>query len=462
MKSLKYIAAIALLFGVSSCADFLDVIPKGKVIPKTTEDYDGMVKDPSHVSGIQPLPDVSGDNVEMPESYITGALNSSNGRAYLWMPAFFKDTEDDSGWVKPYAAIFTMNIVIERVMDSEGGTAETKNRVMAEAKINRAYYHWTILNQYAGAYDKNTASKDLGAPVMLKSDLEVKAVRATVERTLAAILDDLNIDPMWLPTTGEPGNKYRITRQALHAFKARVHFYMYNYDLAAEEATKALAINDKLEDFNTYSFKDPLKPTSGVNNMSVYIDSPEVLMYRGSSFGSMSSMFNISAHLESVYNMYPGDLRLTFGYSDIARDGKPTDDGKKRCIREFNPLIGVPEMMLIKAEALARKGDANALNLVNDLRKKRVATADYTDVTASGKDALLKIVLEERERELAYSGLRWFDMKRLGKEGIYTTTLTRTSGTTTRTLVPNSPLYAFPISPKITAINNGLIQNPRE
>ncbi len=459
MKLTKYITALALLLFITSCDKFLDVVPKGKVIPKTTDDYDGMVKDPAHSSAVYPLPDISADSFEMPASSLNSAINSSSGKAYFWMPTFYKDEEDDSGWNNPYKVIYTMNVVIANVMDSKDGTLETKRRVMAEAKVNRAYYHWIILSQYAPAYDKATATKDLGIPLMLMPNFEAKPSRSTMGKTLEAILDDLNVDPSWLPTSGEPGNLYRVTRQSLHALKARVHFYMYNYDLAAAEADLALAINNRLEDFNTYTFINPALPTSGVKNRSVYINSPEVLMYRGSGFGTMSSIFNVSGKLETLYTS--DDFRLKFGFSNIARNGKPTDDGEKRAIQEFTALIGVPEMMLIKAEALARKGDAGALTIVNDLRRKRIDATKYAPLTGSGKDVLLRIVTEERERELAFYGLRWMDMKRLGKEGLFTTTLVRTNSTSTSTLAPNSPLYAFPIPPKAMQYNPNLVQNER-
>lgn len=459
MKIVKYISAILLLFALNSCDKFMDVTPKGKVIPKTTADFDGMVKDPAHCSAAYPLVDISSDLFEMPASSLNGATNTSTGKAHLWMPTFYKDEEDDSGWNNAYKVIYTMNVVIANVMESKEGSDADKKRVMAEAKIQRAFYHWILVSTYGAAYDKATADKDLGIPIMLKPDLEAKEARSTVKKCFEAILEDLEVDPAWLPTSGEPGNLYRITRQSLHALRARVHLSMGNFDQAASEATLALAINNRLEDHNTYEFINPALPTSGVRNRSVYINSPEVLMFRSNGFPTLITTFNISPKLEALYG--PDDLRLKFGFSNIARNGKPTDDGKKRATQELGGSIGVPEMMLIKAEALARKGDASALTLVNDLRKKRIATAKYTPLTASGKEALLKIVLEERERELAFFGMRWFDMKRLSKEGLFTTTLTRGNSTVTRTLEPNSPLYAFPIPPKVLLYNPNMVQNTR-
>ena len=76
-------------------------------------------------------------------------------------------------------------------------------------------------------------------------------------------------------------------------------------------------------------------------------------------------------------------------------------------------------------------------------------------------DKLLKVVLEERQRELAFNGVRFFDMKRLAKEGIYTRTLTRQFEGTVYTLEPNSNRYMLPIAAKVRLLNTNIVQNPR-
>ena len=119
-------------------------------------------------------------------------------------------------------------------------------------------------------------------------------------------------------------------------------------------------------------------------------------------------------------------------------------------------------MMLIKAEALARKNDSQALDILNELRKYRFTEEDYTMLTKDADKSLLDIVLEERRRELVLSGLRWFDMKRLVNEGIYTKTLTRTTPDgTVHTLASGSNRYLFPIPQSIINKNNNIVQNPR-
>ncbi|MGF6849348.1 hypothetical protein QFZ51_004583 [Chitinophaga sp. W3I9] len=128
----------------------------------------------------------------------------------------------------------------------------------------------------------------------------------------------------------------------------------------------------------------------------------------------------------------------------------------------YDYSLGVPEVMLIKAECLARQQDAaGALALVNELRKNRLVT--YAPLNSSTD--VLTTVLEERRRELFYhGGLRLFDLKRLNRDSRFAQTLQRfaDNGTTLKaTLTANSPRYLMPFSPLIIANNPAIIQNPR-
>ena len=127
--------------------------------------------------------------------------------------------------------------------------------------------------------------------------------------------------------------------------------------------------------------------------------------------------------------------------------GKPIDEPYPLFLQELDFNIGVPEMMLIKAECLARKKSQEALSVLNTLRAKRFV---------EGSDYELKNVEADRLLEV-----RSFDMKRLAKEGIYTRTLTRQFKETTYTLEPNSNRYMFPIAAKVRLLNNSIEQNPR-
>jgi len=68
--------------------------------------------------------------------------------------------------------------------------------------------------------------------------------------------------------------------------------------------------------------------------------------------------------------------------------------------------------LLMRAEAYAESGQTSLAQAdLNALRAKRNAAP----ITASG-DALLEAIQDERRRELAFEGHRWFDLKRRGMD----------------------------------------------
>ncbi len=124
--------------------------------------------------------------------------------------------------------------------------------------------------------------------------------------------------------------------------------------------------------------------------------------------------------------------------------------------------LDVPEVMLTKAECLARTGKTSeAMEVLNTLRKKRFAPADYQDLSAANADDALQIVLDERRRELMSRWIRFFDQKRLNKEARFAKTVTRVFLGETFTLEPNSNRYVFPIATNYINLNPEIVQNPR-
>jgi starch-binding outer membrane protein, SusD/RagB family len=349
--------------------------------------------------------------------------------------------------------------VMKYIPDSENGTQEEKDMAMAEARVNRAYYYWFLNQTYSKAYDKTTANTDLSVPLMLEPDLEAKPVRATQSAVIAQILQDLEGVAKHLAV--EQTNRYRVTQGAAYGLLARVYLYLGEFEKAAAEASKALELNNKLLDYRTFSFKNPARPSQGVNNKPDFIYSPEVLFFRSNTSTMINTAFGLSPEMEQIYNEYPNDLRMKFNYSLLDRQGKPVPDGLRRCLFNVDYTLGVPEMMLIIAENYARKGDTKALDVLNDLRKTRFLEEDYTPLTGTTKEQLLNHVIKERRRELHMHGLRWFDMKRLAKEGLYTTTIVRTVQGVEHKLEPNSNRYLFPLAPSLLNMNPKLEQNPR-
>ena len=182
--------------------------------------------------------------------------------------------------------------------------------------------------------------------------------------------------------------------------------------------------------------------------MPVYDLNPEVLWQRAAVSGSPTFM------------LYSADLKTYFNASDIRYEFLTVTNnnglGRASLPGVYNFGITFPEMYLTRAELLAREGKFNeAMLVVNMLRKNRIRTAAYADQSAvSAEDALVK-VLAERRRELAYSGLRWFDMKRLDLEGRISEVkrINPTTQAVDATLPPHSPKYTFEIPVRVSAFN---------
>jgi len=450
------------IIGLNSCELIdMDITPKGKFIPKTTNDYYELAGNPSFYSSIYPYVELTTDNVYMTNVVLTQMTASPYGKMYLWKEVFHLATEDDYIWNGAYTQIYNCNVIISNVDASTNGTESEKALIKAETMLNRAYYYWFLVNVYGKSYDVVTSKTDLGVPLLTEPDLEAKVSRATVAEVYNQIVSDLNVAITNLPV--EAKNIYRPSKAGAYALFARVSLYMNEYTKAQEYAEKALALNNKLVDYNTYSFINPAKPFSGIKNRPKPDVNPETILYRTTSYNTMLSMLLISQDLLTITG--EKDLRFVYGFTRIGRDGLPLaikDYPYPAVLNEVDFCISVPEMMLIKAECLARANKVTeAVKVLNDLRVLRFKPADYTLLTATTADEALRLVINESRIELFGKGARWFDLKRLNKDTRFQKTIVREWNGTTYTLEPNSNRYLFPIAEKISLINPNIVNNPR-
>ncbi|MBK9106172.1 MAG: RagB/SusD family nutrient uptake outer membrane protein [Saprospiraceae bacterium] len=75
-------------------------------------------------------------------------------------------------------------------------------------------------------------------------------------------------------------------------------------------------------------------------------------------------------------------------------------------------FIRLADILLLKAEALNESGDVNgAAAIVNQIRER----VNLNPTTANSQAAMRLAIEKERRLELAYEGVRWYDLKRTGR-----------------------------------------------
>lgn len=461
MKKLAIYSITLLALFSSSCKKFLDVTPKGKFLPKTVAEYELFMNDPLIADAAYGYEEWMTDDVALTDDGLGLLGDSRSARSYLWAKDLFKVMEDDGEWNGLYKNIYNCNLVLQEIGTATGGTPEDVSRITAEAKIHRAFAYFHLAGLFGNDYQAATAGTDLAVPILLVPDLEAKTKRATVKEVLDQVIKDLSeaLAESGLPDMGR--NYVHPGKAGAYALQARVYLYMGNYEQAQKAASAALALKNTLLDYNTISFSNPAKPYSGLKGLPTVDANPENILSRTTSQGGIIARFMINPELLGILG--EKDLRYVYSFTRILKNASyPVNPYPDYFANYINYSIGVPEMMLTKAECMARSNSKDeAINLLNTLRQKRFKPAEYTALTASTAEEALVQVLQERRRELMYHGVRWFDLKRLNRDPRFKKDLTRSYKNVTYTLEANSARYLLQIAPKIITINPAIIQNPR-
>ncbi len=448
------ITLLVLAMGAMSCRKFVEVEQPNQRQFKYTADFQALLNNVSLFEVSASLPMLSSDDINLESNTgLQTLLTSELQNIYTWAADYYTSDQGDAGWDQLYNQVYVCNQITANVMESMNGTDEQKRSIYAEAQVQRAATYLTLVNLYARVYNAANATTDPGLPLLLSPDLFVPLTRASVKQVYDQIILDLITALPLLPDN--PSNKLHPGKAAGYALLARTYLYMQRYSEAADYAARSLSVQHTLLDLKDYADGTKVYPRR--------LDNPEVILSK-----KVSKPGNIDLPLstELMDKLTPEDLR----YKMFTRGGntfQPSFTGRgsyrdKIFLQDYVTAgASVPEMMLIQAEGLARSGKKDeAMALVNELRQKRFLPAQYTALTAATNDEALRLVIDERRRELFGTGLRWFDQRRLSTEPALAETESRVFKGVTYTLVPGDR-YVYPIPPKNIELNPELTQNQR-
>ncbi|TJZ60024.1 RagB/SusD family nutrient uptake outer membrane protein [Sphingobacterium olei] len=443
-NSIIKIVIISLLgINLTSCKkDFLEVVPKGVAIATKTSDYERLLNDPAlnrvslssqivmsdELAGYAPMYAVG-----------SGIGTVTDQKAFEYEDDIYLATENATELTLLERQLYTYNKVINEVMESKEGNDAQKKALRAEALAGRAWVHFMLVNYYGKPYHAATAGTDLGIPLVTVADVtQTTFTRSSVQAAYDLIIADLAEAISDLPV--QIISRYRMSRAAAEAILGKTYVYMHQFDKALPLLTSALTnlsgsgITIGLYDFNDVFGEGgafyPINPFTGPNRFN--LDTDKEVVY-------LKSFVNLYSYIMSGIPISPQtaalyantDLRLNFfNSSPFPPTGVLYPSGMMRCYGRYNNMgVNVSDIHLLKAECESRTN--NLAGAVTDLvafRKTRMNkdVADEANIPAdiaSDKIALTKYILEERIREFATAGERWWDMRRLSVDEDYKSTV---------------------------------------
>lgn len=455
---IKIQIALLLILILCSCKrtdDWLDAKQnKNDLVPTKLADFQSLLDNPLMYLDYPAIGLIGADNFEVTDAnWLLGTITERN--AYIWKKDVFEGSAN-ADWTNSYQKVSYANIVLDAV-DKIRVTLDDQiavDAIKGSALFYRSLAFYGLVQTFARPYHSSTSATDSGIPLLLSPDVNSAVSRSSVQAVYDQIILDLSEAEGLLPLM--PSQLTRPSGVAARALLAKVYLAMGNYQQALAYSTRVLDSFGKLVDFNT------LRESVSGQFQTVTANPPGIIFYAESlGYGIIrsDSRNTVSAHLYSQY--LDGDLRKGIFYRDYGT-GRVTFKGSLTGgIRQFAGLA-TNEVYLIKAEASVRLNQVSqGLDVLNELLKHRFKPDLFQPVTTSDADEALEAVLDERRKELPYTGqIRWEDLRRLNADTRFAKAISHTVNGVEYTLPPGDLRYVYPIPDDELRYNN-MEQNVR-
>lgn len=443
---------------LTSCDDYLKEDSGDLLIPQSVNEFQAVLFGegyPSTLADDVAFLDLMTDDVtcmdglsdEPNTGYDSNSIPTGRG-AYCWaydVEYYIKDVA--SAYENRYKNILACNTIIENEVIMEG-VEEERNFCVAQAYALRAYNYFYLVNLYGLPYNKSTASKDMGVPIRLNSEVTREHfTRSTVQQVYDQIYKDLERSLELYAKGKQSNNKYLMSQRAALLLMSRVALFTEDWDKVIEYGEKFYNMGINLNDLSTATAEDLSHHDNDYsfidtdNNEIIFIfggPNPPFAVHKFMYLGTGASDYSGPIFTTSqqgpndLWNIYEdGDNRkIAFFWQDeefwgmifaayAHAPGKyidiNTDLQHRFAFRDA-------EILLNLAEAYIQKGGNdnldNAINMLNELRIARFAADSYRALSrndfAADKE-LLEFARTERRRELCFDeSHRWMDLRRQG------------------------------------------------
>lgn len=492
--------SLVLIVSCFSCKKYLDLKPQDGIIRddfwKTKEQVAAAVNGiyASLLGGSdRPLPEYFFLWGELRADMLTPSTGVSNDELDI-MSVNILETNNLTNWRAVYRTINYCNTVIDfapQVLDNDATfSQESLNSYVAEAKAMRALLCFYLVRSF----------RDV--PLVLKSTSSDDQLQQLPKSSGADVLNQIVKDlteaetSIALTYNNQAFDKGRITRYTVNAIQADVYLWMEKYP-------EAIAACDKIINSGKFGLVEGnaswfnIVFGNGNSNEGIF-----EIQFDRQRLNSFYTMFRVRPRfiaanfvVDPEEGLYQVD-QLDETKKDVRGDGAAVrfgdaliwkyigiDNNTLRAQEESFAhwiVYRFADILLMKAEALALTGKGQeALDIVKRIRERAHAlstggssgngterTIDPSDITQ-----ILDYILEERARELAFEGKRWYDILRHAKRNNYKDNLQLLLDMVARTAPPDRQQSAiakykdynshyFPIYQYELQTDKNLVQNP--
>ena len=442
MKRICALLFMGVLLGTTSCKKYLDLKPEDGIIRqnfwKTKEQVAAAVNGcyASLLGGgsDRPIPEYLFLWGELRADLLTPSTGVGSEELDI-MNVNILETNSLTNWRAIYRTINYCNTVIDFAPDvlqsDQTFTQQALDTYLGEVKALRALMYFYLVRSF----------RDV--PLVLKStssdDQLQQLSKSTGAEVLNQIVKDLSEAEATAPITfnNSAFDKGRITRYTVNTIQADVYLWMEKYP-------EALAACDKVINSGRFGLIAGTSSwfttvfANGNSNQGIF-----EIQFDRQKLNSFYQMFRTRPRFlasttvtDPDVGIYKADL-LDPTIKDIRGDGAAArfgdgliwkyigiDDNSFRAQEESFAhwiVYRYADVLLMKAEALALTGKGQeALDIVERIRQRGHALpASAQVVDPSNTEGVLDYILEERAREFAFEGKRWYDLLRHAKRNNY-------------------------------------------
>ena len=238
------------MIGFTSCDDFLDITPTGKVIAKTGKEYRALLTyEYKNFPEDRGLATLRSDEMTLSKASTSTEDYDSYFDIWAWNDLNQQSTTASFGWRRYYHAIYIANYIIENQTKITEATQDEISQLVGEAYMMRAYCHFLLVNLYADAYTHCNPATTRGIPLSLEANVNNVLTCSSVEQVYQQVIADIKEAKTRLKVAAwDEGYTYRFNQISADALLARVYLYKGDWQDALAEAKVVMEKHGDLED----------------------------------------------------------------------------------------------------------------------------------------------------------------------------------------------------------------------